>query len=91
MNRPMCTTCPYWNAAPDSEHPTASCHRHAPSTLPLSIMKNDREGNEFTWGRFDATATLWPETEWDEWCGEHPDFPEYIKSLNSLKSCPEAG
>jgi hypothetical protein len=27
--------------------------------------------------------TIWATTEPDDWCGEHPDFPEYLASLKA--------
>jgi hypothetical protein len=28
-------------------------------------------------------APFWPKTDFEDWCGEHPDFPAYIASLKT--------
>ncbi len=64
MERPTCATCAYWDDA------TGDCHRLAP--LPVWVENFPNEGN--------THQVIWPETEPDDWCGEHPDFPAYIQS-----------
>ena len=83
MDRPTCKTCPFWDTWADGTPPTAEeledidfgeCRRNAPSTYQL------KHGSDF-FDRKHNTSPEWPETHCLEWCGEHPDFPEYIKSL----------
>lgn len=52
---------------------TAECRRRSPATAIEAC--GDRLHTQ-------PTGVVWPDTDAWEWCGEHPDFPEYIKSLN---------
>ena len=67
MDKPICNTCPYWNHG--------MCQRHAPRPTWVFETRTTIE-----WKKDDADA-FWPETGSHDWCGEHPDFPEYIASL----------
>jgi hypothetical protein len=76
--RPTCATCPYWS--PDGESGGGYCHRRAPQSYPQSILKMDDDGQSRHWGSFSQSSML-PEAFSGDWCGEHPDFPEYIAGL----------
>lgn len=82
MDRPACETCPYYDddapnnytADPwgDQEVSYGYCMRHAPSPIlapPMAHMNKH-------------LLPVFPIVCAGDWCGEHPDFPEYIKSLN---------
>lgn len=65
MERPTCGTCPYW----DETHwgpKTGYCLR-----MPPQVQK----------GLDDLYFGVWPLTADGAGCGEHPEFPEYIRSL----------
>jgi len=92
MDRPMCATCPYYMADPDDEHPVivvddsleadwpGECHRMPPVPLSINLFpkdfRGDNENNEYI---------SWPQVSANDWCGEHPDFPAYIKSSRTDK------
>jgi hypothetical protein len=66
MNRPTCETCPYWESLDCN---LGYCRRRAPR--PYSDLMSEHE---------ERFAAEWPSSTPDDWCGEHPDFPEWIES-----------
>lgn len=81
MERPTCKTCPYHNeetrGMDEGDEPGGWCHRHAPSPPVLDITEVGCDGcNE-------PMVYLWPFTLNRDWCGEHPRFKEWIKSLEA--------
>ncbi len=71
MDRPTCETCPFWE--------DGNCRRYPPHIYEKGCLE-DKEGNFLP-------VYFYPETEGDEWCGEHPDFPEYLQSLKRSEPC----
>lgn len=83
MERPTCQTCPYWdafgtfNSVLQIANDCGECHRF-PAVLPTpDCIAWDKENNDSNFA-FDG---VWPNTYDHNWCGEHPDFPAYIRSL----------
>ncbi len=90
MKRPLCLNCPYWQKDDEELHEVVltaneedadfpgECRRHAPSPWSINLFpkdeNDDNENNEYI---------SWPIVGGNEWCGEHPGFPEYIKSLKN--------
>jgi len=72
MDQPRCKTCPYWDDTEPWEHDDGSlineCRR-----FPRHWQINSE--------RYFGVDSAWPRTHEDDWCGEHPDFPEYLASL----------
>jgi hypothetical protein len=33
--------------------------------------------------------SVWPSTQGDDWCGEHPDFPAYLKARSAEPKAAE--
>ena len=75
--RPTCKTCPYWNLMDwsDSDFTWGLCVIRAPGT----IAKDDYDD--------ERPPSIWPGTLADDFCGEHPDFRDYLKS-RSANSIP---
>jgi hypothetical protein len=74
MDRPTCKTCPYWrelNVDPDDGN--GECHRYPPKLPPTMALVEEvgpyGEGLSF------------PDAPFYLWCGEHPDFPDWIAHL----------
>ena len=71
--RPTCETCPYWEN--DGEY-AGECHR-----FPPRLPSTDRQQNESIVAL--GARAMW--TGWhaatapSEWCGEHPDFPAWLR------------
>lgn len=79
MDRPTCGTCPYWQEHEESKPAglTGECHRNPPLFAGSDYQME--EWLKIPFGYFEGT---WPDTHGEHgWCGEHPDFPEYIASL----------
>ncbi len=90
MERPTCRTCPYWYLidANDLDETTAdefekrypdeemvgNCQRYPPqhSAFYTVATRDDAGFRREQW---------FPDTRDHEWCGEHPQFPAYIRSL----------
>jgi hypothetical protein len=81
MDRPTCVTCPFWEDFNEMPEPDihgnpmgtpGSCRVGRPQ-LPLTEAAIDHGGDPF--------FAMWPNTDSNEWCGEHPDFPAYIAGL----------
>jgi hypothetical protein len=72
----MCKTCPYWDESSEDEN-RGWCFRHAPKPL-----THPDESGDNPWPFVSANA-FFPQTESDDFCGEHPDFPAYIASLKT--------
>jgi hypothetical protein len=79
MEHPECKTCPYWE--PDENTDAGNgcgpeegfCHRHAPQPLLNIRPGKDQERHGYV---FIPSAT-----DSSYWCGDHPDFPVYIRGL----------
>ena len=67
MERPTCATCQYW-AGIDRQPVFDECRRKPPTIL-----------GEVTSAELETTD-VFPITTGGMWCGEHPDFREYIES-----------
>jgi len=89
VDRPMCSTCPYWDWQANGEEDgidevdIAECHRGHPVALdqPFDSLHAKANRNSLV-----SSSAVWPQTWSHEWCGEHPDFPAY---LVSLKKAPQ--
>ena len=81
LSRPTCATCPHWkdsHGGPDDGGGPrmGDCLRYPPVFLPTDALRGEGESinGEFWQG--------WqPSTSHHQGCGEHPDFPEYLKEL----------
>lgn len=73
MKRPTCETCAYWHIYEDQKI-LGNCKRNAPKPVE---WPEGLDGGGY--------GTCWPETTDDDWCGEHPDFPDYLASLKAAK------
>lgn len=83
MERPTCGTCPFWERF-DGDFDggiEGECHRQPP-VMPGSDIQIE-EWLSVDRGVFEG---MWPETSGDGWCGEHPDFPEYVASLRPSRT-----
>lgn len=67
MDRPTCRTCAYFDPYPKVVE-KGECKRRAPA--PVLGLVVDFE-------------PYWPTVHHEEWCGEHPDSPAYIRSLKA--------
>ncbi len=69
MERPTCVTCPFWDQSDlinDGVNKVGECRRYPRAwNKPTSRMVSDE----------------WPRVAEYDWCGEHPSFPDYLKSL----------
>lgn len=83
MERPTCKTCPYffWYDSEDCEDPSGQCRRHTPRFPSTESMVQEAKGRSD-----DADSGTWPVLHGSRWCGEHPDFPEYLASLKAPKA-----
>lgn len=71
MDRPTCATCPYWKQ--DVEEPEiGECHRHAPLSVMLPIRGEIPDIYQH------SDDPTWSVTDEDDWCGDHPQFPQWI-------------
>lgn len=79
MEHPLCQTCSYWDGFDDKD--SGYCRRSFPRVLAMHGRKPipDVSSEDTLW--LSMLHRRWPETEHDEWCGEHPDFPAYLESL----------
>jgi hypothetical protein len=68
MEHPTCATCPFWREWQLSKG-TGDCRRHEPTVL---------RSKDFSDGTT-RVESHWPETEAEEWCGEHPRFRMWVK------------
>ncbi len=72
-SRPTCATCPFWSAElAEGESPedwAGQCRRYAPRAAMDRVIK-EQDYSDFP---------TWPETSGGEWCGDHPDFPNYAR------------
>lgn len=78
MDRPTCKTCAYF-VAHFGKSARGHCRRFPPTTINAEIMKHEYDHKK-PWGQL-IPDTMWSETEYDDWCGEHSDFPAYLASL----------
>ena len=72
MEKPICETCPYWDAEPSGTH--GSCRRNAPSPLLWHPIRDRYDLADHAW---------WPITGREDCCGEHPSFPAYIAATKA--------
>lgn len=75
MKLPTCETCPYWDKIRlncVTEH-SGQCRKNPPE-----LLLETADGTE-TFTRI-RRASLWPVTISSHYCGEHPDFPEYLQA-----------
>ncbi len=92
MKRPTCRTCPFWdfdpvrdegcmNTQPGSDWLAAPCRRYAPIHSELSqfqgVGRDDQA--DFLIREGAGRQAEWLNTGFDDWCGEHPDFAEYLR------------
>lgn len=77
MERPTCATCPFWELF-DEDGDDGNCHRNPPTVS--STPNQEQEGVNIAgdpyYGWFPVVSVF-------NWCGEHPDFPDYIASLKA--------
>ena len=80
MERPTCETCPYLDRW-DQPNAVAigDCHRHAPAPGDHLYTETYAPSPRRQWE--DSGQASWKFVHEDDWCGEHPDFPEYLASL----------
>lgn len=75
--RPTCATCPYLGQRRQND-PSHTCHRRAPVAIVMSLQEHpasiDGEAN------FWPSETAWPAVDSHDYCGDHPDFPAWIKA-----------
>lgn len=84
MDRPTCKTCPFFTSVGFDEGESGQCRRHAPR--PIMATYEDSENCAM------PTLAIWPQIffqphlgpEGVDFCGEHPDFPDYIANLKAL-------
>jgi hypothetical protein len=82
VERPVCKSCPYWRHVEDEEEDGkiwsyGECRRY-PKSIPAPHDPKNGTYLGYTWQEW----VSWPVTEDDDWCGEHPQSPEYIRSLD---------
>ena len=91
MKRPTCQTCPFWDdndgwssltkdesetleeykkRAIEEYDYACECHRYPPNSPNRTDIVR-------------VYGSDWPVRHLYDWCGEHPDFPEYIASLKT--------
>lgn len=79
MERPTCGTCPYWRMFKEAiigQGREGECHVNPPTFTTQPMME------EMTDEPFEG---FWPEIRSTEFCGEHPDFPAYIKEQRKAR------
>lgn len=76
--RPTCDTCPYWERIilglgdeGSNDQGFGYCIRYAPR--PTTVPRHRIEDTN--------AVAVWPKTDGGEGCGEHPDFPLYLKVM----------
>ncbi len=76
MERPTCKTCVFWGKYDENQ---GICRRLPPNSM------------MYLWPRADTPSetTTWPEVWEGDWCGEHPQFPRYLASLDEGRHTPE--
>lgn len=79
MERPTCSTCPYWSDKPDDP---GHCQRFPPIIIERMAEWYDKRPQD-RWssmlsGLDEPSSSHFPVAETDHWCGEHPDFSAYI-------------
>jgi hypothetical protein len=72
--RPTCKTCPYWKQIEDANL-YGECRRFPAYQSHQMDVGSEEEG------KTNIDLATWADTEEDDWCGEHPDFPAYIAGL----------
>lgn len=75
MERPTCKTCAYLHDLED-DGMVLICQRNPP-TINVDLIRA-YQGDAAPKEKLDAGN--WPVVLHDYWCGEHPDFPDYIKA-----------
>lgn len=69
--RPTCETCPYWDQFATNLY-VGICRRHAPVAVMVSLAQTENDDAEIN------PDPTFPCVTAEEWCGEHPDMPEWI-------------
>lgn len=64
MEQPTCVTCPHWSGDPEATSNQGHCLLNPPQVVVID----------------DEARSLWPRVYPDEWCGQHPDFAEWLKA-----------
>jgi hypothetical protein len=77
VERPTCKTCPYFH--PDERGRKAAlsdgqCRRRIPAFAACDSQYKDM--TEICW---DEWAGTWPGVDEYDWCGEHADFPAWLR------------
>lgn len=77
MKHPTCETCPYWDTSTslDSEIDTGSCKVRPPTAGPAR----------------DNHMGVWPFTEINDWCGEHPQMSVWMVTWMAQQSRDDDG
>jgi hypothetical protein len=90
MERPKCKTCPYMEWDGDDG---GFCQRFPPRVVADSIRfpseirrsyDSEGAGNPLLFVIWTEQAL--PVVDSDDWCGEHPDFPAYIKATRKAET-----
>jgi hypothetical protein len=96
MKRPTCGHCPYWDPDDDNKHEgddVGLCKRfpEAPRML-LHVLYYDKQGHpeHRDIGATHAIESQCVETYEFDWCGEHPEFPEYLAFMKFGAQTPVA-
>lgn len=77
--RPTCATCPYWSMLAGTST-AGGCRSRSPRIV-NAMMQDSLEIDELRNaddGVIELSATAWPVTRGDDWCGDHPDFSDGI-------------
>ena len=81
MKKPTCETCAYWSK-PTKEDAAASgpCRRYAPGHAMAAVTPLERAAT-YNLDYYDSSTV---HSMQDDWCGEHPEFYEWIKFNKKL-------
>jgi hypothetical protein len=74
MDQPHCKTCPYWYRSegrrPIHGAKLAECRRYP-------VLNTNSQSDDKSW----PPKTDWPIRSEQDWCGEHPQFAEFIAAF----------
>lgn len=82
MNRPSCASCPYFHQPKGNFW--AECRLNPPTLSVYSVKRADRSGYAIELGSSVQNSSGWPETNADEFCGQHPHFPAWIEHQQTI-------
>lgn len=71
MERPKCRTCVYFKFRGSTNLASGECHRRDPESV---VDEGDV-----------SAIGVWPQVGTLGFCGEHPDFPAYLRALRDEK------